>query len=112
MQSYWRAVEIEGKPVSVASERAEPHVVLAKDSRAHGSDGCNRFNGSYTLSPGLRFGQMASTRMACMPPVNVMAREFSSALATTANYQIHGKQMVLRDTDGRVRMRLEATFLK
>ena len=112
MGRYWHEVEIEGKPVSVSSDRAEPQVVLIKYVRAYGSDGCNRFNGSYILSPGLRFGQMASAMMACLPVVNVMARDFLSALVATANYQIHSKQMVLLDTDGRVRLRLEATFLK
>ena len=109
---YWRAVEIEGKPVSVTHDPAEPHVVLVKDMRAYGSDGCNRFTGSYTLSPGLHFGQLASTMMACLPSINVMASEFSGALAATTNYQIHGKQMLLLDAAGRVRLRLDATPLK
>ena len=109
---YWRAVEIEGKPVSVTRDPAEPHVVLAEDMRAYGSDGCNSFTGSYTLSPGLHFDQLASTMMACLPSINVMASEFSSALASTANYQTNGKQMLLRDAAGRVRLRLEATLLK
>lgn len=109
---YWRAVEIEGKPVSVTRDPAEPHVVLAKDLRAYGSDGCNRFTGSYKLSSGLHFSQLASTMMACLPSVNVMASEFSGALAATANYQINGKQMLLLDAAGRIHLRLEATLLK
>lgn len=109
---YWRAVEIEGKPLSVTRDPAEPHVVLAKDLRAYGSDGCNRFTGSYKLSSGLHFSQLASTMMACLPSVNVMASEFSGALAATANYQINGKQMLLLDAAGRIHLRLEATLLK
>ncbi|MDP3538378.1 MAG: META domain-containing protein [Azonexus sp.] len=109
---YWRAVEIDGQAVQVTNNRAEPHVVLAKDQRAHGSDGCNRFNGGYDATQGLRFSRMASTMMACIPPVDVMARAFSTALTETANYRIRGKQMELLDADGKVRMRLEATFLK
>ena len=106
---YWRVIEIDGKAVA---NRSEPHVVLASDLRAHGSDGCNRFNGSYTLADGLRFGHLASTMMACVPPVDSMARAFSSALSATASYRIQGKQMSLLEADGRVRLRLEATFLK
>ena len=109
---YWRAVEINGKPVRLSSERAEPHIVLSKDLRAHGSDGCNRFNGTYESAAGLRFGRMASTLMACVPPVDLLARDFSGALAATANYRIQGKQMELIDAEGRIRLRLEATFLK
>ena len=107
---YWRVVEIDGKAVQAAANRSEPHVVLASDLRAHGSDGCNRFNGSYTLVDGLRFGHLAST--ACVPPVDSLARAFSSALSATASYRIQGKQMSLLDADDRVRLRLEATFLK
>lgn len=109
---YWRAVEINGQAVRPGSERAEPHLVLSKDLQVHGSDGCNRFNGSYESGAGLRFGRMASTMMACVPPVDLLAREFSGALAATANYRIQGRQMELIDADGRVRLRLEATFLK
>ena len=109
---YWRVVEIDGKAVQAAANRSEPHVVLASDLRAHGSDGCNRFNGSYTLADGMRFGHLASTMMACVPPVDSMARAFSSALSATASYRIQGKQMSLLDADDRVRLRLEATFLK
>jgi len=109
---YWRVVEIDGKAIQAVASKSEPHVVLTSDLRAHGADGCNRFNGSYILADGLRFGHLASTMMACAPPVNTLAREFGRALAATASYRIHGKQLALIDADGRVRLRLEATFLK
>lgn len=109
---YWRVIEIDGKAVQASANKSEPHVVLASDLRAHGSDGCNRFNGSYTLADGLRFSHLASTMMACVPPVDTLARAFSRALVATVSYQIKGKQMAWLDADGQVRLRLEATFLK
>lgn len=112
LNTYWRALEVEGKAVVAVNNRNEPHFVLAAESRAHGSDGCNRFNGNYDLTLGLRFGRMASTMMACLPPVDVQAREFSTALSETANYRINGKLIELIDAKGRVRARLEATPLK
>ncbi len=112
LDRYWRVVEIDGKVVKVVNNHAEPHLILAAGNRAHGSDGCNRFNGSYDTTQGLRFGRMASTMMACMPPVDLLAREFMAALNTTASYRIKGQRMDLLDTEGRVRVRLEATFLK
>jgi heat shock protein HslJ len=112
LDRYWRVVEIDGKAIKVVSNHAEPHLILAAGSRAYGSDGCNRFNGSYDTTQGLRFGRMASTMMACMPPVDLLAREFMAALNTTASYRIKGQRMDLLDTEGRVRVRLEATFLK
>jgi heat shock protein HslJ len=109
---YWRAVEIAGNPVAVINNRAEPHFVLDSHQHTHGSDGCNRFNGEYASAQGLSFGRLASTRMACVAAVDAMSRDFTSALSKTANYRISGRQMVLFDTEGRVLMRLEATFLK
>lgn len=109
---YWRAVEIVGKPVAATNARAEPHIVLDMHQHTHGSDGCNRFNGEYASANGLRFGHLASTRMACMPPVDAVARDFTSALSKTANYRISGRQMELLDAEDRVLMRLDATFLK
>jgi heat shock protein HslJ len=98
---------------AVVSNRAEPHLVLAAKNRTHGSDGCNRFNGGYeTSGQTLHFARLASTMMACMPPVDQMAREFVGAISATASYRIQGKQLTLLDGEGRVRMRLEATALK
>jgi heat shock protein HslJ len=112
LNTYWRALEIDGKAVEVAGNRNEPHLVLSAENRAHGSDGCNRFNGTYDLSKGLRLGRMASTMMACMPPIDAQARAFSVALGATQSYRITGKLLELCDADGRVRLRLEATALK
>ena len=113
LNRYWRALEIEGKPVAARNNHAEPHLVLAVENRTHGSDGCNRFNGSYeTSAQTLRFGRLASTMMACIPPVDVMSREFHAVLGSTTTFQIQGKQLTLLDGEGRIRMRLEATALK
>jgi len=111
-ERYWRAIEIDGQPLPASAGRAEAHVVLGANQRVHGSDGCNRLNGSYQTDKGLRFGQLASTMMACPPPVDALARTFTQALSATADYRIRGKRMELLDADGKVRLRLEATFLK
>ena len=113
LDRYWRALEIDGKPVTVGNNRAEPHFVLAAENRTHGSDGCNRFNGGYeTTGQTLHFARLASTMMACVPPVDQMSRDFIGAISATASYRIQGKQLTLLDDVGRVRMRLEATVLK
>jgi copper homeostasis protein (lipoprotein) len=113
LDRYWRALEIDGKPVTVLSNRAEPHLVLASENRTHGSDGCNRFNGGYeTSGQTLRFARLASTMMACIPSVDQMSREFIGAISATASYRIQGKQLTLLDGESSIRMRLEATALK
>ena len=109
---YWRALEIGGKPVAVGNNRAEPHVVLAGNGKAHGSDGCNRFSGSYEASSGLRFGNLASTMMACLPPLEEQARRFARELQAATAYRIGGRTLELLDAGGAVRMRLEATALR
>lgn len=109
---YWRALAIDGKAVSAADNHSEPHIVLAGSGKTHGSDGCNRFNGTYELDRGLRFGGMASTRMACVPPIDAQARQFSGALEATNAYRIRGRTLELIDADGRVRMRLESVALR
>lgn len=112
LDRYWRVLEVDGKPVGTNDKRSEPHLVLNGENRVHGSDGCNRFNGSYDTTPGLRFGRMASTMMACVPPIDLLAREFIMALNATNSFRIQGKQLELFDADGRSRVRLDATFLK
>ena len=109
---YWRVFEVDGKPVGANDNRPEPHLVLDAGNRVHGSDGCNRFNGSYDTTQGLRFGRMASTMMACVPPTDLLAREVIMAFNVTTSYRIQGKQLELFDAEGRSRVRLEATFLK
>lgn len=109
---YWRAVEIAGNPVVVIDHRVPAHVVFDMHQHTHGSDGCNRFNGEYVTAQGLRFGRLASTRMACAPPVDAVARDFTSALSKTANYRVSGRKMELLDAENRVLMRLDATSLK
>ena len=50
-----------------SATRSAPHLVLDEvSSRLSGSGGCNRLAGSYEVGDeGLRFGPIASTRMAC-----------------------------------------------
>lgn len=111
-ERYWRLTAIDDQAPQSTTHQAEPHIVFGNNLRVHGSDGCNRFNGAYATTAGLRLGQLASTMMACPPPVDALARDFTRALAATASYRITGRQVELLDAEGRVRLRLEATFLK
>lgn len=109
LETVWRPVEIEGKPVVIRPGTREPYVMLsAKGNRASGYSGCNNFSGRFEQSGvTLRFGQLASTRMACMPESDLEAR-FHSALAGTASFRISGESLELIDQAGKARMRLEA----
>jgi len=67
--------------------------------RASGSDGCNRFTGSFSTTPGkLQFGQLAGTQMACpLEDDAQLARVFLDALERTRSYRIEGGRLVLLD---------------
>lgn len=69
------------------------------DGAAFGTDGCNRFNTSYTQDgSNLTFGQPgASTMMACDEPVMDQAAAFMAALANTTGFLASERQLVLRN---------------
>ncbi|PWK20348.1 META domain-containing protein [Xanthomarina spongicola] len=49
-----------------------------------GFSGCNRFSGTYTLNGNtIKFGSLASTRMACMDSVNTIETKMLEALSNT-----------------------------
>jgi heat shock protein HslJ len=111
--TYWRAVEIDGQPVTLQPRQREPHFVLTKDNRMHGYTGCNRVLGSYErTTAGLKFKQLVTTRRACPPPESAMEASFQRALNATVSYQLSGNNLALLDAKGRVRLRLKAQYLK
>lgn len=79
--------------------------------RISGSDGCNRFSGSYTSAPGqLQFGsERIGTRMACPAEDGAqMARAVDGALSATRGYRIDAGKLVLLDAAGAPLMRFDA----
>jgi copper homeostasis protein (lipoprotein) len=111
-ETYWRPVEIEGQPVVIHAGTREPHFVLSRDGRVRGFTGCNNLVGGYEQgADGFRFKGMATTRMACLPANDIEAR-FVAALNAATSIRIVGDALELRDKDGKVRMRLEARYLR
>jgi copper homeostasis protein (lipoprotein) len=113
LETYWRPVEIERKPVVIRPGNREPHFVLsAAGNSVRGFTGCNNLAGGFTQgADGFRFKALAATRMACLPESDLEAR-FLSALNATTSQQVVGETLELRDRDGTLRMRLEARYLK
>lgn len=114
IETYWKAVELEGKAVEVRAGAREPHMVLRTDNKAvSGFSGCNTFRGSYELSgQTLQFKGLASTRMACLPAFDDTERNFHAALNATAAQQVYGETLELRDAQGKVRARFESRYMK
>ena len=112
LNTYWRPVELEGRPVVIRPGAREPHLVLVQEgTRVRGFTGCNHLAGGFERGAGgFRFTQLVTTRMACLPD-NDLETPFLAALNATASQRIVGDSLELRDADGKVRMRLEARYL-
>jgi heat shock protein HslJ len=107
--TYWRLVGLGDGPVVVASGRREPHVRLVKEgARVQGSTGCNMFAGIFKENgETLRFGRLATTRMACKEG---MAQEqaFLRALEATVKWRILAEGLELYGAGGELLARFEA----
>jgi heat shock protein HslJ len=51
---------------------------------------------------------MATTQMACPPPVDALEKAFLQTMGATTSVRISGNTLELKDAAGKVRMRLEA----
>jgi copper homeostasis protein (lipoprotein) len=113
LDTYWKLVQLRGRPVDAAERQREAHLVLhTAQQRLAGSGGCNRLTGSYTLDgQRLSFGPTAATRMAC---AQGMAQEqaFLDVLAASARWRIDGQRLELLDAQGASLARFEAVALR
>lgn len=93
----WTLVELDGEPVEIASDELAPSLVLdLEEARVTGSGGVNRLTGHFALSGDeLRFGPLATTRMA--GPDDAMQREaaFLAALERVTSYALDGRTLTL-----------------
>ena len=89
--TYWKLVEVDGKPVAFRDEKRQAHLVFTADGgKVAGSGGCNRLTGAYTVNQGkIAFGPIAMTHMACMEGMEIEAA-FLKALGATETYTITG----------------------
>ena len=80
--TYWRAIELAGKPTPTQDPQREAHLLFQSGGRVSGSDGCNRVTGSYQLKgDAVKFGQLAGTQMACIN-IGEIDRTFREAVNT------------------------------
>ena len=111
--THWIASMINNGRGAVASLLAGT-VVTAEfeaDGRVHGSGGCNRYNGSYSVDgAALSFGEIATTLMLCVEPEGIGEQEaaYFAALARTATHRIEGDRLQLRDADGALQVDFRA----
>lgn len=98
-------VQAIGTTSQAGAPRAD--ITFAADGRAHGTTGCNRFNGGFTVDgASLTFGPVAGTRMACEPRAMDQERRFHEALAATRGWRMDGQALLLTDAAGTPVLRL------
>jgi heat shock protein HslJ len=97
----WKLTEIGGRALMASPKERPPWMRLVSDGkRVHGSGGCNRMSGSYTVDgANLRFGPIISTKMACEGGME-HEQAFFDALSRTTSYRIEGKHLFLSGPDG------------
>ena len=112
-ERYWKLVELNGKPVPALQR--EPYMILkAEGTRVNGFGGCNGFSGSYELDEAasrIRFGQVASTMMACTSGMDVEGA-FHQVLRTVDNYSLNGDRLTLNRARMAPLARFEAVYLR
>lgn len=82
-----------------------PHVIVALEfdgsGGVTGTDGCNRLSGSYSADDGaLRFGPLASTKMACPGVINTQATTFTAALDAARTFAVVDNYLDVYGADG------------
>ena len=74
------------------------------DGQVSGSTGCNRFSGSAELGNGMtiRFGPLATTKMACKGPRMAEEQAFLAALENARSFRFEAGNLLLLDGSGAV----------
>ena len=99
--TYWRAIELAGKPTPSEESERQPHLVFQVSGRIAGADGCNTVTGNYQLNAGaVAFGQLAGTQAACLNRSEI-ERAFREALRSAARLVITGNRLELFNASGR-----------
>jgi len=110
---YWKLTRLGDKPAPAFEGRREPHLVFHSDNkRATGTGGCNQFSGSYDIEgPSIRFGMMATTRMACLESKDVDEALLAS-LETATSFRKMAHHLEFFNAEGSVVARFEARELQ
>jgi heat shock protein HslJ len=102
--TQWRVERLDGKGVP---DRSRSTLQFSDSAAAGGVLACNRFTASYTQDGAyLKFGEVASTRMACPQPVMEQEARFSAVLEATRGVRRDGNALLLVDAAGNERARL------
>jgi copper homeostasis protein (lipoprotein) len=84
-------------PLDLLEDARAPFLLLdLEESSVTGSGGCNRLVGSFALAEDeLRFGALATTRMACSETLMEREQHFLAALARVTAYRLEERSLAL-----------------
>ena len=104
LDTTWNLSELFNEKIQHSGSKI-PHLRFEAE-RVSGNDGCNNFFGSYTMDEdSLKFGLLASTRMAC-PDMEGFDVIFNKMLSMTTRFRITGNRLDLFEDE-----KLLASFL-
>lgn len=100
----WVAEAIDGQGVL---DQVRSTLAFDAVDRVSGSGGCNRFFGPVRIDGvTIAFGPLASTRMACPPPLDAQEQRFFATLDRVRAFRRDGSVLVLKDDGDRELVRL------
>jgi len=108
-RTRWALISLGPDEIPIPKSQTEAFIVLGGEpGRVIGSGGCNRLAGSYEQKgDALKFGPLASTRMACERGMET-EDGFHQALTKTASFVISGDELELRNAEGALLATLQA----
>lgn len=103
----WTVVEMLGVPVQTSNSIQDAHLIFnASDKTVSGSGSCNRISGPYEMGKkhSLKFGNLASTRMACQN--QAFENKLLETLQKVEFYQVSTGELWLKDSKKRILLKL------
>jgi len=108
--TYWKLMQIDGRPVEVQTDQREPHIILdLREMSFKGYGGCNQLFGSFEIDGDtLRFGPIAGTKRYCTETMDLESA-FLQALGTVTRFEISSGTLTLYGSEKIVAL-LEARY--
>jgi len=93
LKTTWLLEDLGGAGVL---DRARATLAFTEPGRVAGNSSCNRFFGSVTLSgQSITFGQLGSTRMACVAAVAAQEAKYLKALMDAERFVLDGSVLLI-----------------
>ncbi|CAN5264654.1 hypothetical protein BH20GEM2_BH20GEM2_06920 [soil metagenome] len=85
VEGEWALLSVVTPDAALAPAEGYAPRIRFDDGRVSGSDGCTRFTGTYGVAGGIvTFSNLATTRMACLPPAEALSEAVLRGLSGRA----------------------------